>query len=163
MRSQVQFIYSLAILLSVPLQLFPAVRIMENGLFTAGRSGKADARVKWLKNAFRAGVVMLCTLISWAGAADLDKFVALVGSFAWCVCFFFFLAVPLPRRVGLTRDKCTAVLYIPCDAALQGVRAHARGKGRGRGVVGVWRRRDGVYDSPGGVAVLLLQSFFFFF
>ncbi|KAI0267692.1 transmembrane amino acid transporter protein-domain-containing protein [Gloeopeniophorella convolvens] len=78
----VQFLYSLAILLSVPLQLFPAVRIMENGIFT--RSGKMDVRVKWQKNVFRFCVVMGCTVISWAGAKDLDKFVAFVGSFA-CV------------------------------------------------------------------------------
>ena len=68
-------------MLSVPLQLFPAVRILENGLFT--RSGKQDPRVKWYKNTFRFGMVALCTFISWAGAADLDKFVAFVGCFAW--------------------------------------------------------------------------------
>ena len=73
----------MAILLSVPLQLFPAVRIMEHGLFPATASGKADPRVKWRKNFFRFAVVMMCTTISWFGAADLDKFVALVGSFAW--------------------------------------------------------------------------------
>jgi len=78
----VQFLYSLAILLSVPLQLFPAVRIMENGLFT--RSGKMNWNVKWQKNTFRFIVVMGCTALSWAGASDLDKFVAFVGSFA-CV------------------------------------------------------------------------------
>lgn len=78
---QVQFLYSLAILLSIPLQFFPAVRILENGLFV--RSGKRDSRVKWLKNFFRFGLVMVCTVISWVGAADLDKFVALIGSFAW--------------------------------------------------------------------------------
>ncbi|KAF8896081.1 transmembrane amino acid transporter protein-domain-containing protein [Infundibulicybe gibba] len=82
MVQSVQFIYALAILLSVPLQLFPAVRILENGLFT--RSGKADTRVKWLKNVFRFSMVMVCTGISWVGAADLDKFVAFIGSFA-CV------------------------------------------------------------------------------
>ena len=80
---QVQFLYALAILLSVPLQFFPAVRILENGLFT--RSGKADPRVKWLKNLFRFGMVLVCTTISWVGAADLDKFVAFIGCFAWCV------------------------------------------------------------------------------
>jgi proton-coupled amino acid transporter len=78
----VQFLYSLAILLSVPLQLFPAVRIMENGLFT--RSGKMDWSVKWQKNIFRFMVVMGCTALSWVGAKDLDKFVAFIGSFA-CV------------------------------------------------------------------------------
>jgi len=76
----VQLLYALAILLSAPLQLFPAVRIMENGLFT--RSGKRDWNVKWQKNVFRFFVVMGCTVISWVGANDLDKFVAFVGSFA---------------------------------------------------------------------------------
>ncbi|CCL98797.1 uncharacterized protein FIBRA_00802 [Fibroporia radiculosa] len=78
----VQLLYSLAILLSVPLQLFPAVRIMENGLFE--HSGKGNVRVKWQKNIFRFCVVFFCSGLSWAGAADLDKFVSFVGSFA-CV------------------------------------------------------------------------------
>jgi solute carrier family 36 (proton-coupled amino acid transporter) len=76
----VQFLYSLAILLSTPLQLFPAIRIMENGLFT--RSGKKNPYVKWQKNVFRFITVMATALISWGGAEDLDKFVALIGSFA---------------------------------------------------------------------------------
>ena len=78
----VQFLYSLAILLSTPLQLFPAIRIMENELFT--RSGKYNAWIKWQKNVFRFFFVIGCALLAWAGAGDLDKFVALVGSFA-CV------------------------------------------------------------------------------
>jgi proton-coupled amino acid transporter len=82
MVQSVQFIYSLAIMLSVPLQLFPAIRIMENGLFT--RSGKGDVAVKWTKNLFRFATVAGAAVISWAGAADLDKFVAFIGCFA-CV------------------------------------------------------------------------------
>ncbi|KAF9485185.1 hypothetical protein BDN70DRAFT_910316 [Pholiota conissans] len=82
MVQAVQFLYAWAILLSVPLQLFPAVRILENGLFT--RSGKGDTRVKWLKNSFRFSMVLTCTAISWVGAADLDKFVAFIGCTA-CV------------------------------------------------------------------------------
>ncbi|KAJ7193931.1 vacuolar amino acid transporter 4 [Mycena pura] len=78
----VQFLYSLAIMLSVPLQMFPATRIMENGLFTL--SGKANVRVKWMKNMFRFGAIFVSALISWLGAADLDKFVAFIGCFA-CV------------------------------------------------------------------------------
>ncbi|RPD59581.1 hypothetical protein L227DRAFT_527034 [Lentinus tigrinus ALCF2SS1-6] len=78
----VQFLYSLAILLSVPLQLFPAVRIMENGLFE--RSGKQNIVVKWQKNVFRFCTVAFCACLSYFGAADLDKFVSFVGSFA-CV------------------------------------------------------------------------------
>ena len=72
---------SVAILLSMPLQLFPAVRIMENGLFS--RSGKHNPSVKWQKNLFRAGTVLFCSLVSWAGSNELDKFVSLIGSFAW--------------------------------------------------------------------------------
>lgn len=68
-------------MLSVPLQLFPAVRIMENGLFV--HSGKRDLKVKWQKNMLRFLTIMFCAVVSWVGAADLDKFVALVGSFAW--------------------------------------------------------------------------------
>jgi len=88
MVQAVQFLYSMAILLSTPLQLFPAVRIMENGLFT--RSGKENPFVKWQKNVFRFSIVALCTAISWAGAKDLDKFVSFIGSFA-CVplCFVY--------------------------------------------------------------------------
>jgi proton-coupled amino acid transporter len=78
----IQFLYSLAILLSTPLQLFPAIRIMENELFT--RSGKYNPGIKWKKNGFRFLLVMFCAFVAWGGAADLDKFVALVGSFA-CV------------------------------------------------------------------------------
>ena len=78
----VQFLYSLAILLSTPLQIFPAIRITENELFT--KSGKYNPYIKWQKNIFRFFVVVLCAGIAWFGANDLDKFVSLVGSFA-CV------------------------------------------------------------------------------
>ncbi|RCI07682.1 hypothetical protein L249_5735 [Ophiocordyceps polyrhachis-furcata BCC 54312] len=76
----VQLLYSVAILLSTPLQIFPAVRIVETELFT--RSGKYNPYIKWQKNIFRFFVVMLCAAISWGGADHLDKFVALVGNFA---------------------------------------------------------------------------------
>lgn len=78
-----QFLYSIAILLSTPLQLFPAVRIMENGIFPSWRSGKRSLKVKWEKNAFRTLTVVGTSAIAWAGATDLDKFVSLIGSVAW--------------------------------------------------------------------------------
>jgi solute carrier family 36 (proton-coupled amino acid transporter) len=77
----VQFLYSLAILLSAPIQLFPALRIMENWLFI--QSGKMNSLVKWKKNFFRMCLVIATYFVSWAGAQDLDKFVSFVGSFAW--------------------------------------------------------------------------------
>ncbi|CCK71647.1 Avt3p KNAG_0H02330 [Huiozyma naganishii CBS 8797] len=78
----VQLLYALAILLSTPLQLFPAIRILEQWTFNSNASGKHNPRVKWLKNYFRCGVVIFTTVLAWVGASDLDKFVSLVGSLA---------------------------------------------------------------------------------
>jgi proton-coupled amino acid transporter len=93
----VQFLYSLAILLSTPLQIFPAIRITENELFT--RSGKYNPYIKWQKNVFRFFVVMLCASIAWLGANDLDKFVALVGSFACVPLVYIYPVRPCPFLV----------------------------------------------------------------
>lgn len=76
----VQFIYSIAILLSIPLQFHPAIDITSKQLFR--KTGKNNPVIKWTKNFFRFFMVCLCATIAWAGANDLDKFVALVGSFA---------------------------------------------------------------------------------
>ncbi|KAK1975158.1 transmembrane amino acid transporter [Colletotrichum cereale] len=80
MVNSVQFLYSIAIMLSIPLQLFPAIKITENALFT--KSGKYNPYIKWQKNLYRFFFVILCAVIAWGGADDLDKFVALVGNFA---------------------------------------------------------------------------------
>jgi solute carrier family 36 (proton-coupled amino acid transporter) len=79
----VQFVYSLAVMVGTPVQLFPAVRILEGKLF-GHLSGKRDSFTKWKKNGFRTGIVIICGLISILGAGNLDRFVALIGSFA-CV------------------------------------------------------------------------------
>ncbi|KAL7413889.1 transmembrane amino acid transporter protein-domain-containing protein [Mrakia frigida] len=98
----VQFLYSLAILLSTPLQLFPAVRIMENGLLP--KSGKKNHKVKWQKNLFRAFAVTGCMVLAWLGSNDLDKFVSIVGSFA-CIplCYIYPPLLHLRSGSHLTR------------------------------------------------------------
>lgn len=109
----VQFLYSLAILLSTPLQIFPAIRITENALFT--KSGKYNPYIKWQKNGFRFFVVALCALIAWGGADNLDKFVALVGNFA-CIPLVYIYPVSFPAL--LTPEPCVCPLadfsYSPC-------------------------------------------------
>lgn len=80
----VQLLYSLAVLGGEPVQLFPALRIIETSLFGERATGKKSVAIKWKKNALRAAVTALCVAISMVGATDLDKFVALIGSFA-CV------------------------------------------------------------------------------
>lgn len=79
----VQFIYALAVLIGNPVQLFPAMRILEGKIF-GHRSGKKSLGTKWKKNAFRASLVVLCCAIAIGGSANLDRFVALIGSVA-CV------------------------------------------------------------------------------
>ncbi|KFH41051.1 Vacuolar amino acid transporter-like protein [Hapsidospora chrysogenum ATCC 11550] len=80
----VQFLYSMAVLAGEPVQLFPAVRIIEMGMFGPHLSGAKSRGIKWKKNALRTLVMVLCVGISVVGATDLDKFVSLIGSFA-CV------------------------------------------------------------------------------
>lgn len=93
----VQFLYSMAIMLSTPLQIFPAIKILENGFFA--RSGKYNPYIKWQKNIFRFFFVIVCAVIAWGGADDLDKFVALVGNFA-CIPLVYIYPVGLPNPVS---------------------------------------------------------------
>jgi len=108
----VQFLYSVAILLSTPLQIFPAIRITENELFT--KSGKYNPYIKWQKNIFRFFVVMLCAGIAWVGANDLDKFVALVGSFACVPLVYIYPPMLHYKAVAKTRFRkiCDILLCI---------------------------------------------------
>lgn len=104
----IQVLYSLAILLSLPLQLFPALSILELGLFR--RSGKYDWRIKMEKNFFRFLVVIFSMLCAWVGADDLDKFVSLIGSVA-CVPLAF-VYPPLLHLRGVARTRTERVLDI---------------------------------------------------
>ncbi|KAH7072904.1 transmembrane amino acid transporter protein-domain-containing protein [Paraphoma chrysanthemicola] len=96
----VQFIYSLAILLSTPLQIYPAIEITSQQLFS--RTGKYNPYVKWKKNFFRFFMVVVCACIAWAGAGDLDKFVSLVGSFACIPLVFIYPPMLHYRAVART-------------------------------------------------------------
>ena len=98
----VQFLYSMAVLFGTPVQLFPALRILEGKLF-GHLSGKKDAFTKWKKNAFRSALVLVCGGISIAGASNLDSFVALIGSFA-CVPLVY-IYPPLLHYKGVAESK----------------------------------------------------------
>lgn len=80
----VQFLYCIAVLVGEPVQLFPAVRIIETSLFGERATGKKSAAIKWKKNALRTVMMVICGIIAVFGASDLDKFVALIGAVA-CV------------------------------------------------------------------------------
>ncbi|KAJ2039888.1 hypothetical protein H4S04_003600 [Coemansia sp. S16] len=91
----VQFLYSLAIIMSVPLQLFPAIRIIESGLFT--QSGKGNPIVKWQKNLFRTLMVGFIAMVAIFGADKLDNFIAIVGASS-CLPLSFLYPVMLHYR-----------------------------------------------------------------
>lgn len=79
----VQLGYALAVHLTNPLALFPTIRIVEHGLF-GERTGKHSPSIKWQKNALRCSIVIVCVVIAWIGANDLDKFISLIGSICCC-------------------------------------------------------------------------------
>ncbi|KAJ1958009.1 hypothetical protein GGI12_004855 [Dipsacomyces acuminosporus] len=95
----VQLFYSLAIMLSVPLQLFPAVRILESGIFPPSTSGKGDPRIKWQKNMFRALMVLVIAMIAIFGADQLDNFIAIIGAFS-CTPLSFIIPAALHYQIS---------------------------------------------------------------
>lgn len=107
----VQFMYALAVLIGNPVQLFPAMRILEGKLF-GHRSGKKDVLTKWKKNAFRTGLVFLCCAISIAGSANLDRFVALIGSVACVPLVYVYPPFLHYRAVAQTKGEKVADLLL---------------------------------------------------
>ncbi|KAH0542216.1 hypothetical protein FGG08_003338 [Glutinoglossum americanum] len=138
----VQFFYSLAILLSTPLQLFPAIRITENALFT--RSGKYNPYIKWQKNTYRFFLVMMTAGVAWFGANDLDKFVALVGSFA-CVPLVYVYPVCSPF-IYKSHLFLMANMSPPAIAPPEGCGSNTAPSVVGYLVVPLWHRSHDLYD-----------------
>ncbi|KAI1317281.1 neutral amino acid transporter [Mortierella claussenii] len=102
----VEILYSLAIILSVPLMLSPASRILEFGIF-GDKSGGEYFKVKMLKNVLRMVLICLCALLSFAiGGSNLDKFVSFVGSVACMpLCFIFPALFHYKACAKTTKDK----------------------------------------------------------
>ena len=103
----IQLFYSLAILLSSPLQLFPVLKILENNLFGSNLRGKFSWKIKWLKNLFRFSIVITCTIIAIYGADNLDRFVSLVGCFA-CIPLVY-MYPPLLHYKSCAKDRLMKV------------------------------------------------------
>ncbi|KAI0226230.1 hypothetical protein L0F63_003997 [Massospora cicadina] len=87
----IQTMYALAIVLSVPLQFFPIIGILEAGLFT--RSGRGSLLVKWQKNIFRLMIVLSTAAVAWLGASSLDHIVSIVGSLCCIPLSFIYPAI----------------------------------------------------------------------
>lgn len=96
----IMVLYSIAVFLSGPLQLFPAIRILELLVFNSRlfltkeqqstteegklyhNSGKYNPHIKWMKNLLRAMATILISGIAYLNADNIDKFVSLNGCFA---------------------------------------------------------------------------------
>jgi proton-coupled amino acid transporter len=101
--ASVQFFYAIAIMLSFPLMVYPAIRIIEGGLFGVIQTGKSSNLVKWEKNSFRAMLVILLGFTAWFGASNLDKVVALVG----CLCCIpLSFIYPAMFHAQISKSKC---------------------------------------------------------
>lgn len=105
-----QFLYSLAILLSTPLQLFPAVSILERGLFST-KSGKHDYKIKLSKNLFRCSIVIVSTVAAWLGSSSLDVFVSFIGSVA-CIPLCFIYPPLLHLKACATKRRTIILDYL---------------------------------------------------
>ena len=90
MTITVEILYSCAIILSIPLQLSPASRIVECFLF-GDKSGGRSFKVKMQKNAVRTLLICICAFVAFGvGGPSLDIFVSLIGSVACMpLCFMF--------------------------------------------------------------------------
>eukprot|EP00929_Paragymnodinium_shiwhaense_P054499 TRINITY_DN2731_c0_g1_i1.p1 TRINITY_DN2731_c0_g1~~TRINITY_DN2731_c0_g1_i1.p1 ORF type:complete len:518 (-),score=69.09 TRINITY_DN2731_c0_g1_i1:183-1736(-) len=106
--------YALAAILSFPLVLLPAVRILED-LFWKPRSNPPFAR-KMQKNGFRAVTVAFVLFLSWAGAKNLTNVVALVGSL--CCVPLGFLYPPLMHLVAFPQQRLLGKMVKIFEVAL---------------------------------------------
>ncbi|KAF9283156.1 neutral amino acid transporter [Mortierella alpina] len=111
MTVTVEILYTLAIILSVPLMLSPASRILGEGIF-GDRSGAVDVKVKMQKNLMRVVLICCCALLSFAiGGANLDKFVSFVGSVACMpLCFIFPALYHYKACAKTTKEKVLDVV-----------------------------------------------------
>ncbi|KAF9546974.1 neutral amino acid transporter [Mortierella hygrophila] len=90
MTITVEILYSCAIILSVPLMLSPASKIIENAWW-GEKSGSRSLKVKMQKNTVRTLLILICALVAFGvGGPSLDIFVSLIGSVACMpLCFIF--------------------------------------------------------------------------
>lgn len=122
-------LYSVAVFLSGPLQLFPAIKIGESIFFRhKGKtgtkhkdkdgklyhhSGKYNPQVKWLKNIFRAVSVTLVCFIAYLNADNIDKFVSFNGCFACIPLVYIYPPLIHLRSVTKKIEKSTMDRILP--------------------------------------------------
>jgi len=90
LTKSVQFTFSLVMLVTFPLQLLPAIRIVESFFLQPSRPMTWD---KHVKSSFRVVFVAFLAMISILGATSLDHFVSLIGAVCGLPLAFIFPAI----------------------------------------------------------------------
>lgn len=75
----VQLAYALVVVLTFPLQLLPAIRIIEANFFKPRAERPVPMRQKVEKSAFRSAFVLLLAAAAYLGQSSFDHFVSLIG------------------------------------------------------------------------------------
>lgn len=119
-------LYSVAVFLTAPLQLFPAIKIGESLIFNQGaskskksrnadnegklyqQSGKYNPQVKWLKNFFRAVSVSFICTIAYINSNNIDKFVSFNGCFA-CIPLVYIYPPLIHLRAVKTKSRMSTI------------------------------------------------------
>lgn len=105
----VQITYSLALVFTYPLMLYPVVKILEGYIFPH-HSRKGYWR--WEKNGFRFALVCLTAAIAYYGEEELDNFVALIGGFCSVPLAFIYPCVFHSRLVNEGRTLNNVVVAV---------------------------------------------------
>ncbi|KAF1774523.1 Amino acid transporter, transmembrane domain [Phytophthora cactorum] len=105
----VQLTYSLALVFTYPLMLYPVVKILEGYLFPH-HSRKGYWR--WEKNGFRFALVCLTAAIAYYGKEELDNFVALIGGFCSVPLAFIYPCLFHSKLVNDGRTLNNAVIAV---------------------------------------------------
>ena len=93
--------YCVALLLTYPLMLFPAVRITEQAATgTLGLKSGSELARTWKRNSFRTLFVATTITVAWASSTQLNNLVSLVGAFSCTPLAFIFPALFHLRLVG---------------------------------------------------------------
>ena len=110
----VKILYSLALIFTYPLQLFPVIRITESKVFKKLNRGPVSLPRKWLKNVFRLFICACTAGVALAGNANFSNLVALIGSF--CCVPLAFIYPPLiafrTTRLGCCQKGALAVCLV---------------------------------------------------
>eukprot|EP00835_Amoeboradix_gromovi_P000015 NODE_1_length_95616_cov_0.657642.p15 type:complete len:403 gc:universal NODE_1_length_95616_cov_0.657642:90213-91421(+) len=102
----VQFCYVIAVMLSFPLQLFPAIEILEMPFFS-------DKPNETYRSVYRAAITAVAALGAYLGANSLDVFTSFIGAFCGMPVGFIYPPMLYLRSCARTRlEKTFCCLYI---------------------------------------------------